>query len=81
MMTPNASASIEEGKPAGGIAIDRNTIDIPIEGPRGTGVGLTVISGKLIAEHHMDLLSDFEDDKKPGCAPSATGRCCRRRLQ
>ncbi len=61
---PDKLGSIEKGKLADFIVIDRNVFDIPIEEVKDTSVDLTVVGGKVVFDRNKDPLSDLEDEER-----------------
>ena len=59
---PDKLGSIEEGKLADFIVIDRNIFDVPIGEVKDTNVDLTVVGGNVVFERNKDPLSDIEDE-------------------
>ena len=61
---PDKLGSIEEGKLADFIVIDRNIFEVPIEEVKDTNVDLTVVGGKVVFDRNKDPLSDIEDEER-----------------
>ena len=61
---PDRLGSIEEGKLADFIVLDRNIFEIPIDEVKDTTVVRTVVGGNVVFNRNTDPLADLEDEER-----------------